>query len=218
MRGLPTVRVMRRDQHHGAEGATVTLEARAEVSDLDAAALAVVQSRDQDGGVLAIVLFAMAEVVEFHAEIAEVILAAAFAQQGAEHRIAVEAGHAGPDDFPFGIDQCADAAVAYQSQIECIQGVSFQFLLAVQDSSSCAKHAVRAEPVEAVHNVRLNFFQRGLKMAANAASTSSARTVFRIPRLHFNFVRHLPPCRLASHVPHRRWRCGSGRRCGRCPP
>src|SRR5690606_19483441 len=78
------------------------------------------------GGVLHVVLFAARHAIKQDAEEAEILRAIALTQQGAEHGIAVEARHAGPDDFALFVDQRADAAVADESEIQITHISSFQ--------------------------------------------------------------------------------------------
>src|SRR5690606_4544703 len=95
--------------------AAVLAPARREVDLLDGAAVPVVQQRAQDRGVFKIVLFGVAEILQFHRPVAAIDLRL---QQGAERRIAVEGGQAAPDHASARVDQRTEAAVADHAQVE----------------------------------------------------------------------------------------------------
>src|SRR6185312_16438528 len=106
-------------QHHRAERAAVMLEPRREIGDLDRAALRVGQSRDEHGRVVLVALLDAGLIEDLDGEEAHVLaFAGAVLEQRAEHRIAVEAGEAGPVDLAPLVDERADRPVADQREIE----------------------------------------------------------------------------------------------------
>ena len=120
MRGSPANPLDGAHQGRWPEGAAELLEPGREVCDADGCAVFIVKGRDENGGVLHIVLEARDE--PFENDIEE---AAGFgvglmgvAQQRVEHGIAVEVGQAGPADAPARVDQGAEAAVADHAAVE----------------------------------------------------------------------------------------------------
>ncbi len=97
------------DQRRRMEHSAEELEARREVGDSDAAAAAVAHHRLEQCGILDIVLLDAHPVLELDAEEAAVAI---IVEQPAEHRIAVEAGKAAPDDPRLAVDQSRDRAIA----------------------------------------------------------------------------------------------------------
>src|SRR6266581_7972432 len=121
------------NQHHGTEQAAVLTEPRREVRDLDATAVTVMQAGHQDRRVDEVGLLVFHDIDQVHGEKAEVRIARSLAQQGAKHRVAVEAWEAGPHDLAQGTHQRADRPVPDQGEVERRHGTC--------SSGRCASHA-----------------------------------------------------------------------------
>src|SRR6266542_3630358 len=119
----PSSRVMASSRKKGFSSTIAVTEARREVRDLDASAAAVVQTGDEDGRVEQVFLLLRRDIDQLHGEKTKVLVAGALAQQGAKHRIAVEARKAGPDDLARRVHQGADRPVADQAEIQGRHGV-----------------------------------------------------------------------------------------------
>src|SRR5258706_6260874 len=109
-------RTDRAHQAHRMEDAAELPIAWREIADLDCAAVARGQLGDQYGAVVDVVLGPRELAVEH--DIEESVLAEFRRQQGAERRIAIERRQAAPDDAPAAVDQCGDAAIAVDAQIQ----------------------------------------------------------------------------------------------------
>ena len=103
----------RADDHRGPEGAAELLEPGREVGDPHRGVVAVAKRRDQDRGVLQVVLLAALKPFEHDVEEAAGfgVAVAAAAQERVEHRVAVEVRQAGPADAAARIDQGAEPAI-----------------------------------------------------------------------------------------------------------
>ncbi len=102
----------------GVKGALIAQEARGEVGDLDGVAAAVLQDRLDDRRCCARrPERACRRPVAVHDHVAEALLLVA-REQAREHRIAIEAGKAPPDDAPVGVDEGGDAPVADRGELE----------------------------------------------------------------------------------------------------
>src|SRR2546426_7410986 len=121
------------NQHHGTEQAAVLAEPRREVRNLDATAVAVMQAGHEVRRVDDVRLLCFHAVGQVHGEKAEIRIAGSLAQQGAKHRVAVEAREAGPHDLAQGTHQRADRPVADQCEVERRHGAA--------SSGRCASHA-----------------------------------------------------------------------------
>jgi hypothetical protein len=106
-------------QHHRPVEAAVLAPARREVDLFDRAAVAVVEHRAQDRGVADVMLLGMGEVLEFDRPVAAFEFRL---EQCAERGVPVESGQAAPDDAAAAVEQCAEAAVADQAEVQRVGG------------------------------------------------------------------------------------------------
>ena len=102
-------------QRQGASETAVPLEARCEVLDLERIAGLAAQRRFDDRRIRQIPLLAGGEVVELHLIEANGLDRL---QQIAEHRVAVETGHAGPDQACPRVEQACIGAVPDDGEIK----------------------------------------------------------------------------------------------------
>src|SRR3989454_5019067 len=121
------------NEHQGTGQGAVLADARQEVRDLDETAVGVVQARHEDRRVDEVRLLVFHDVDQVHGEKAEIRIAGSLAQQGAKHRVAVEAREAAPHDLAQGTHQRADRPVADQGEVERRHGAA--------SSGRCASHA-----------------------------------------------------------------------------
>ena len=106
------------DQHHWANDLTTFLESRAEIGDLHASALCVVEPRHEYRRVSEIMLLSSNRANQLDAERPGLIGPRLAVEQRADRRIAVEAWEAAPHDARIRVDHCADAAVANEREIQ----------------------------------------------------------------------------------------------------
>src|SRR5512146_44975 len=102
------------NQHHRPEPAAVLTEARGGIGDLNGAAMTIIKLRHQNGSVLQIVLLGAFAIRKFYSKEPIVV---GFPEQGAEHRVAIEARKAAPDNVGPCVDQRANSAIADQGKI-----------------------------------------------------------------------------------------------------
>src|SRR3546814_139980 len=106
----------------GAEHAARPFEARAEIDDVDRAAILGLEPRDEDRRVAAIGSGRLD--LPGKAKAPGAFLLPVAAEQRAEDRVAIDARNAAPDETGFAIDQRADLAVADRPESERAYGIS----------------------------------------------------------------------------------------------
>src|SRR6266576_3506943 len=105
--------------HHRTEHAATIAEPRREVGNLDRAARGIGQPRDDDGGVVQVLLLDAGAIEQLDRKAADVVtLSRRGLEQRAKHRVAIEPRETRPGDFGTGTDERADRAVADEGEIE----------------------------------------------------------------------------------------------------
>ena len=112
---VPRQRTDPANQLRRAEHPVAMEEPRREVRDLHASPRVVEQAGTDDCGAVVVALLDPAQAFELDAHPS---IGRALGKQGVEHRIAVEPGHAAPDDGAAPVDEGADRTVADERQIE----------------------------------------------------------------------------------------------------
>ena len=105
-------------QQLGTKQCTVLLEAWAEIGDLDAAALRVVEARDEYRRVGEVLLLGSDRPLQLDGERADFVARRVAREQRAKNRVAIETWEAAPRDGALSVYQCADAAVAEEREVE----------------------------------------------------------------------------------------------------